>query len=108
MVGEATQQALDLATCQLDRLKQGDLDGYLADEDAYARACGRVADLENVSEEEEDALRHLLGLATSIGAEMERLMDEASARMRDLNDRKRIAAAYYATGPSTPTNQLEF
>jgi len=108
MLDTAVQQALDLAVAQLGRLKVGDVDGYLANEQAYTEACGRVSRLDRPSEEEEVVLRELLTVASGIGAEIERMMDDTTVRIRQLNDRRRLATAYYDGGPAAPLTEVEF
>lgn len=99
MCAAAVRAALDLANRQLERLRSGDFDAYLADAEAYVSACGCVAALDFDDSDDQRALGELVGLASSVSAEIDRLMSGTSARMRQLNERRRLATAYYSAGP---------
>jgi hypothetical protein len=103
MCAELVRDALDLAARQLERLRSGDIDAYLADADAYTTACDNVAALDFHDPEDQRALGELVGIASGVSAEIGRLISGTSARMRQLSERRRLAAAYYgaASGGST-------
>jgi|GEM_PF-3576503 len=99
MAADQFDTAIDIASAQLARLKAGDLDGYLENEEAYTSACQAVAAAGVHTRAQELSLYRLISLAREVGAELNRLMDETSERLRQLNDRRRIAAAYFDAGP---------
>ncbi len=104
MAADQLDLALEIAEAQLARLKSGDLDGYLEHEAAYTSACQAVAAAGVRTRAQEVALYRLVGIATELGAELGRLMDETSERLRQLNDRRRVASAYYDAGPVEALN----
>lgn len=94
MAVQGSDSLLQLARVQLDRLQQGDLDTFFADEAAYAGACIAYAESATEGQADDVVVHELIHVTSAISAELERLMGETSGRLAALNSRRRASGAY--------------
>ncbi len=84
------ETAFGLANAQLARLVSGDIEGFLASEDAYTAACEAAAAVAPDAE----ALATLLATVAAIGRHATAIGDEASTEMAALSGRRAALTAY--------------
>ena len=91
-------EALAIARARHEALLAGDPERYMADDEALGKACQDLlgAGAEALSALDIPQLDELIGLETQSRKLLEKMMDEASARMGELRRSGRANSAYRA------------
>ena len=104
----ATEDALLLARTQLALLQAGDVDGFLLADAACTQACQDAAAAQEAGPLVEAQLQELVTITTAIGTELGRMMDEAAARMDELNRRRQATGAYLSSPGIERPNRADY
>jgi len=95
----AIEEALLLARRQLDCLREGDVDGFLAGVEAHARACETAAATETLDGPGQALLQRLIDTNDEVVQQLDLAMADAARRLATMQRGRNAAGAYLETMP---------